>query len=174
MTSGSGRAPTLTVKSALGKPLNVSIEPIELARLMSVFGTAEPGFANLMLVNIINAACDGGSARPPGALAAVSGIGTRDEIEGMLAPQMVVTHFAAMSVLRRLKGSETIPQQAATVTSPPSCCGPLQCRSRRSNAIAARGSRKLRSSPRSCAFRRTSDRRHRPPWGRGKKKSEEP
>jgi len=71
----------------------------------------------LMLVNIINAACDGGSARPPGeedinrALAAVSGIGARDEIEGMLATQMVATHFAAMSVLRRLKGSETIPQQ---------------------------------------------------------------
>jgi hypothetical protein len=111
------KAPTLTVKSARGKPLNVSIEPIELARLMSAFGTAEPGFANLMLVNIINAACDGGSARPPGeedinrALAAVSGIGARDEIEGMLAPHMVATHFAAMSVLRQLKGSETIPQQ---------------------------------------------------------------
>ena len=111
------KVPTLTVKSARGKPLNVSIEPIELAQLMSAFGTAEPGFANLMLVNIINAACDGGSARPPGeedinrALAAVSGIGARDEIEGMLAPHMVATHFAAMSVLRQLKGSETIPQQ---------------------------------------------------------------
>jgi hypothetical protein len=111
------KAPTLTVKSARGKPLNVSIEPIELARLMSAFGTAEPGFANLMLGNIINAACDGGPAHPPGsedinrALAAVSGIGARDETEGMLATQMVTTHFAAMSVLRRLKGSETIPQQ---------------------------------------------------------------
>jgi hypothetical protein len=84
---------------------------------MSALGTAEPGFANLMLGNIINAACDGGSARPPGeedinrALAAVSGIGARDEIEGMLATQMVATHFAAISVLRRLKGAETIPQQ---------------------------------------------------------------
>jgi hypothetical protein len=89
------KAPTLTVKSARGKPLNVSIEPIEFARLMSAFGTAETGFANLMLGNIINAACDGGSARPPGeedinrVLAAVSGIGARDEIEGMLAAQMV-------------------------------------------------------------------------------------
>jgi hypothetical protein len=45
------------------------------------------------------------------ALAAVTGIGPRDETEGMLAAQMVATHFAAMGVLRRLKGSETIPQQ---------------------------------------------------------------
>jgi hypothetical protein len=50
-------------------------------------------------------------ARLNRALAAVSGIGARDEVEGMLATQMVATHFAAMSVLRRLKGSETIPQQ---------------------------------------------------------------
>ena len=41
----------------------------------------------------------------------MTGIGARDEIEGMLAAQMVATHFAAMGVLRRLKGSETIPQQ---------------------------------------------------------------
>jgi hypothetical protein len=66
---------------------------------MSAFGTAEPGFANLMLGNIINAACDGGSARPSGhedinrALATVTGIGARDEVEGMFATQMVATHF---------------------------------------------------------------------------------
>jgi hypothetical protein len=70
-----------------------------------------------MLNGIINAACDGGSANPPGAeaindaLAAVTGIGARDETEGMLATQMVATHFAAISALRRLKSSETIPQQ---------------------------------------------------------------
>ena len=70
-----------------------------------------------MLSGIINAACDGGPANPPGAkaindaLAAVTGIGARDETEGMLATQMVATHFAAISALRRLKASETIPQQ---------------------------------------------------------------
>jgi hypothetical protein len=41
----------------------------------------------------------------------VSGIRAHDEIEGMLATQMVATHFAAIGVLRRLKGSETIPRQ---------------------------------------------------------------
>jgi len=41
----------------------------------------------------------------------VTGIGAVDEIEGMLATQMVATHAAAITALRRLKGSETIPQQ---------------------------------------------------------------
>jgi hypothetical protein len=114
MNSGSGRR--VVVKSAHGKPLNVSIEPIDLVRL-TAFGTTESGFANLMLNNIINVACDGNLSHPPGsedvnrALAAVTGIGARDETEGMLATQMVAAHFAAMGVLRRLKSSETIPQQ---------------------------------------------------------------
>ena len=45
------------------------------------------------------------------ALAAITGIGARDEIEGMLATQMVATRIAAIRVLRQLKGSETITQQ---------------------------------------------------------------
>jgi hypothetical protein len=62
-------------------------------------------------------ACDGGSSNPPTeqdinrALAAVTGIGARDETEAMLATQMVATHFAAITLLRRLKGTETIQQQ---------------------------------------------------------------
>jgi hypothetical protein len=111
------RPPTIAVGSAPGKPLQISLDPDEAERLRSAFGTVERAFANLMLNGIINAACDGGRAHPPGAedinqaLAAVSGIGARDETEGMLATQMVATHFAAMSVLRRLKGSDTIRQQ---------------------------------------------------------------
>jgi hypothetical protein len=74
-------------------------------------------FANLMLVDIVNAACEGGPENPPsrqdinGALAAVTGIGAADEIEGMLATQMAATHAAAITALRRLKVSETVPQQ---------------------------------------------------------------
>ena len=70
-TSGSGReqrdrkAPKITVKSAPGKPLNVDIQPIDAVRLMSAFGTAEPGFATLMLSGIINAACVGGGNASP-------------------------------------------------------------------------------------------------------------
>jgi hypothetical protein len=44
-------------------------------------------------------------------LAAVTGIGAKDEIEGMLATQMVATHVAAIKALRLLKASETIMQQ---------------------------------------------------------------
>jgi hypothetical protein len=70
-----------------------------------------------MLVGLINAACDGSSKNPPSeedinrALAAVTGVGARDEVEGMLATQMVATHCAAITLLRRLKATETIPQQ---------------------------------------------------------------
>jgi hypothetical protein len=121
--SGSGakhrkrKPPKITVKSAPGKPLDLDMGPIDALRLVSAFGTAEASFASWMLNAIINAACDGGPAHPPGseyindALAAVTGIGARDETEGMLATQMVATHFAAVSALRRLKGSETLPQQ---------------------------------------------------------------
>ena len=122
-TSSSGdkhrkrKPPKITVKSAPGKPLDLNMEPIDAARLVSAFGTAEPSFASWMLNAMINAACDGGPAHPPGteaindALAAVTGIGARDETEGMLATQMVATHFAAISALRRLKGAETFHQQ---------------------------------------------------------------
>lgn len=112
------RAPRIEVKSARGKPLQIG-QPsiIDDARLLAAFGTAEPGFASLMLTGLLNAACDGGPSNPPSeqdinrALAAVTGVGARDEIEAMLATQMVATHFAAITLLRRLKGAENIPQQ---------------------------------------------------------------
>jgi hypothetical protein len=112
------RAPKARVKSAPRKPLNLDFpSAVELTRFVSAFGTSEAAFANLMLYGILNAACEGGSENPPReqdinqALAAVTGIGARDEIEGMLATQMIATHVASMTALRRLKGSETIPQQ---------------------------------------------------------------
>jgi uncharacterized protein RhaS with RHS repeats len=70
-----------------------------------------------MLGDVILAACDrslahaAGSEEINGALAAVTGLGARDETEGMLATQMVATHIAAMRALQRLGGSETVAQQ---------------------------------------------------------------
>jgi hypothetical protein len=113
------RSPRVSLQSAPGKPLNLDYSPIDGARLMATFGTLDPGFANLMLTGLLNAACDGGSSNPPSeralnqVLAAATGIGARDEVEGMLATQMVATHFAAITLLRRLKGAENIPQQAS-------------------------------------------------------------
>jgi hypothetical protein len=101
------RAPKIKVKSVPGKPLKIDMEPNDAVRLLSAFGTAEAGFANLMLSGIINAACSKrpGSEDVNATLAAVTGIEACDEIEGMLATQMVATHLAAITALRRLKGS---------------------------------------------------------------------
>jgi hypothetical protein len=107
------KAPKIKVKSTTGKPHTIDMEPIEAVRLLFTFGTADLGFASLMLSGLINAF----SSKAPeskdvnDALAAVSGIGARDEIEGMLATQMVATHLAAMTALRRVKISENVAQQ---------------------------------------------------------------
>jgi hypothetical protein len=112
------QAPCIEVKSERGKPREIGLaSAIDHVRLMSAFATADPGFANLMLTGILNAACEGGPNNPPSerdinrALAAVTGIGARDETEAMLATQMVATHFAAITLLRRLKGADNIAQQ---------------------------------------------------------------
>jgi hypothetical protein len=110
------KPPKITVKSVRDKPLEIDMEPADAVRLLSAFGTEEAGFATLMLSGIINAACEGGpdhdlAGHINDALAAATGIGARDEIEGMVAVQMIATHVAAIRVLRQLKGSETIVQQ---------------------------------------------------------------
>lgn len=111
------KPPNVEAKSAPGRPLKIDMQPIDVERLLYAFGTAQPGFALLMLDGIINAACVGSPADPPrsedinNVLAAVTGIGAGDEIEGMLATQMIATHMAAMKALRLLKASETVPQQ---------------------------------------------------------------
>ena len=111
------RAPKAQVKSKPRKPLNVDFpSPVELIRFMSAFGTTESAFADRMLIGVLNAACEGSPENPPSerqinqALAAVSGIGARDELEGMLATQMVATHVAAMTALHRIAVSEMLPQ----------------------------------------------------------------
>jgi hypothetical protein len=111
-------APRLIVKSKPNQPLEVSqFQPADGAGLALAFGTTEGGVASILLNSLINAACDGTSSHPPseqdvnGVLAAVHGIRANDEIEAMLAVQMVATHFAATRALRRLKGSDTVSQQ---------------------------------------------------------------
>jgi hypothetical protein len=111
-------APRLYVKSIPNQPVEIS-HPSSADRggLALAFGTTEGSLASILLDSLINAACDGTPSNPPteqdvnGVLAAVHGIRANDEIEAMLAIQMVATHFAATRALRRLKGSDTIPQQ---------------------------------------------------------------
>jgi hypothetical protein len=111
-------APRLIVKSKPNQPLTISQpSPADSAGLALAFGTTEPRVASILLNSLINAACDGTSSHPPsekdvnGVLAAVHEIGANDEIEAMLAVQMVATHFAATRALRRLKGSDMVSQQ---------------------------------------------------------------
>src|SRR5438309_5415783 len=58
-----------------------------------------------------NVAQHPGSEDVNATLAAITGIEACDEVEGMLATQMVATHLAAMTALRRLKSSENVAQQ---------------------------------------------------------------
>lgn len=44
-------------------------------------------------------------------VAALCGIAPRDELEGMLASQFVLAHDMTITMLRRLKGSQTVEQQ---------------------------------------------------------------
>jgi hypothetical protein len=73
--------------------------------LQQVFGTVNPDFAGLMLTDLSDAVTidrDTIDERTlNGILGALHGINPGDEIEGMLAAQMVATHLAAMGCLRR-------------------------------------------------------------------------
>ena len=96
---------------------NGELQDFLLSRL-----TTEGGVASILLNSVINAACDGTPGHPSseqdinGVLAAVHGIRANDEIEAMLAVQLVATHFAATRALRRLKESDTIELATPTCT----------------------------------------------------------
>src|SRR5215467_14883199 len=119
---------------------------------LSAFGTAKPDFALLMVSGIVNTACEENPAnrsQPHNnfeAMAALTGIGPRDEIEAMLATQMVATHVAAIKALKQLKGSVNTTQQDSNGNLAVSYCEPLRCNSRPCNGIAARVSRRSQSS----------------------------
>ncbi|MES2983734.1 MAG: hypothetical protein V4735_00930 [Pseudomonadota bacterium] len=90
---------------------------ITLLGLMEAFGTSSPAFQNHAMVELMDATLRGGANHPFAAqqldaiVAAMQGINPRDEIEGMLASQMVATHFMAMRLMGAAKKSENIYQQ---------------------------------------------------------------
>jgi hypothetical protein len=110
-------APRLSVKSKPNQQFAISHPPADGAGLALAFGTTEASVVSFLLNSLINAACDGTPGNQPseqdvnGVLAAVHWIRANDEIEAVLAVQMVATHFAATGALRRLKGSDTVTQQ---------------------------------------------------------------
>jgi hypothetical protein len=99
------------VKSCAKKPLEISFERGEAELLMSAFGTVELRFANLMLGNVINAACDGSPARPPGS----------EDINRALA---AVGSSPALAELLNVAGD--MHRLDAVKTSEPSCFAPAE------------------------------------------------
>lgn len=84
--------------------------------LLDTFGATEPSFVDALVGDLVEAvhpnAVESLKAEQINRLvAAVHGIAPRDEIEAMLAVQMVATHKAAMDALRRLTSSGDIQQQ---------------------------------------------------------------
>ena len=87
-----------------------------IAAYLNAFGTADYDFADWLLNHLINGGTQATHSNPleqrelNGAAAAMAGIAPRNEMEAMLAAQMVAVHAAAIVALRRLKGAEMITQ----------------------------------------------------------------
>jgi hypothetical protein len=115
------RAPRLKVDHRPPNPVHTvpaEGEPkTAIFALLAAFGTISADFHNRTMHELLEAGCRGTPSQPfeewdvNGALAAMHGIAPRDEIEGMLAAQMVAVHSAAMRCLRQLKGSDILQQQ---------------------------------------------------------------
>jgi hypothetical protein len=83
------------------------------ARILDAMGTRSSEFANAELERML-AAMQPQEGLPKvmhlnAALAVVSGVSPRNELEAMLASQMAVTHALAMDMLGRTKQSPTVP-----------------------------------------------------------------
>ncbi len=105
---GRPHAPAVKVKAVKGKVVDVAPDHPDTAvwgaLIARAFGTAERCFADMMLNQVLNLAAPGSELDKgiaDGILAALHGIEPRDELEGMLATQMVATHIATMECLRR-------------------------------------------------------------------------
>jgi hypothetical protein len=106
------RAPRFTVERRPGKPVRLDqtqVHPgVAAVRMMNALGTTSVDLADRLLNQILNAT----HLQPPGqpiseqnlnaAVAAVTGIGPRDDAEAMLATQMVGVHWTAMELLRQV------------------------------------------------------------------------
>jgi hypothetical protein len=86
-----------------------------VTQLYDCFGTASAAFAEHAIARLAAIIPGKGSAAPTqtelnAVLAAIDGIRPTDEIEAMLAVQMVATHETAMEMLRRAKQAESTPR----------------------------------------------------------------
>ena len=92
-----------------GKEMVVAREDV-----MLVLGTSSQEFMDGVLRQLANAVSPGKDADEEAinfALAVIAGIEPKDELETMLAMQMVAIHLATMTFTRRLAHVETLDQQ---------------------------------------------------------------
>jgi hypothetical protein len=114
------RRPRVAVEtSAKGDVLQIdsphSDEDGLAVRLVDAFGTESADFSNHAIARLGAVVKRKGAALPTqrelnAGLAAIDGLKPRDEIEAMLALQMVATHETAMEMLTRAKQAEFMPQ----------------------------------------------------------------
>jgi len=173
------RAPRVKVKHKPPGPIDVKPDHPEHrvgnVALHEAFGTAEAAFAQQQLVQLIDAT-HGDTDAPVsedvvnGALAAIKGFDPKDEVEAMLATQMVAAHHLAMDLARRTRQTpHLIPMNVS---------GNLAVKFMRSfNAqlealqrYRGKGQQKIaedRGRARQCQRRRPSHRRQRRAWRTG-------
>jgi hypothetical protein len=101
-----------TIKEAHAEP---AVAQVVLA---DSFATANTHFSQALLFQLAGISGAPGESAISGSklsqqVALVQGIGPRDEIEAMLAVQMVATHDAVMTSASSLKCAKTLPQQEA-------------------------------------------------------------
>ena len=113
----SRQAPKVKVDHKPSKP--VQIEPdhpdpvVGGTALSEAFASVEMNFVNQQLGDLINVLQSQQSkpiseAALNGALATINGIGPADEVEAMIATQMVATNHVAMELMRRTRQSEML------------------------------------------------------------------
>jgi hypothetical protein len=106
------RAPRFAVERQPGKPVRLNptqVHPgVAAVRMMNALGTTSVDLADRLVGQILNTTHLQPSGQPiseqnlNAALAAVTGIGPRDEAEAMLAAQMVGVHWTAMELLHQV------------------------------------------------------------------------
>ena len=100
-------APKVELKSVEGRDCQVGPAG-KHAEFDEVFGTTDGDFIGLLMDQLLNLVPmnEPNMAQLNGLIAAVAGINPRDEIEGMLAVQMVATHFAASQSTKNALASQ--------------------------------------------------------------------
>lgn len=110
-------APPLPEFKSVNGGLDFKQEPeIGWDLLQESFGTASGSFAGAVLAQLIGALSPSNSKGIDhiainGAIAAISSVQPRDELETMLAAQMAAVHHATMDFAKRLNRAENIKQQ---------------------------------------------------------------